>query len=160
MPFDNEWDVSNINDINDIKKSSLIFSKIMYSKLLEEILKNEINLNVIIDKDSDSGLVYKNDIEKYIKMKLNDIIDSSMIKLNKHLNNFNKDIFDIYNSDKCEPFYFEKSKSIIDSKLENYNKDEEIQKIVGIYLSQIYEEKKDNAILLLKSDNTLENFGY
>ena len=157
VPFDNEWDVSNINDI---KKSSLIFSKIMYSKLLEEILKNEINLNVIIDKDSDSGLVYKNDIEKYIKMKLNDIIDSSMIKLNKHLNNFNKDVFDIYNSDKCEPFYFEKSKSIIDNKLENYNKDEEIQKIVGIYLSQIYEEKKDNAILLLKSDNTLENFGY
>ena len=33
-----------------------------YNTELEEILKNEINLNVIIDKDSDSGLVYKNDI--------------------------------------------------------------------------------------------------
>ena len=54
-------------------------------------------------------------------MKLNDIIDSSMIKLNKHLNNFNKDIFDIYNSDKCEPFYFEKSKiflALLGSKLD------------------------------------------
>jgi len=34
----------------------------MYTNLLTEILKNEINLNVIIEKDNDSGIVYKNEI--------------------------------------------------------------------------------------------------
>ena len=57
----------------------------MYTNLLIEILKNEINLNVIIDTDNDSGIVYKNDIDKYIKMKSEDIIDKTMLKLKEHL---------------------------------------------------------------------------
>jgi len=63
----------------------------MYTELLEEILKNDINLNVIIDKDNDSGMVYKNNIDKYIQMKLKDIISNTMEKLNNHLNDINKD---------------------------------------------------------------------
>ena len=63
----------------------------MYTELLEEILKNDINLNVIIDKTNDSGMVYKNNIDKYIQMKLKDIISNTMEKLNNHLNDINKD---------------------------------------------------------------------
>jgi len=48
----------------------------MYTELLEEILKNDINLNVIIDKDNDSAMVYKNSVDKYIQMKLKDIISN------------------------------------------------------------------------------------
>ena len=55
-----------------------------HGKLLEEILKNEINLNVIIDKDNDLGIVYKNDIDKYIQIKSKNIVDNTMIKLKNH----------------------------------------------------------------------------
>jgi hypothetical protein len=33
-----------------------------YSKTMEEILKNNKNLNILFDKNSDSGLIYKNDV--------------------------------------------------------------------------------------------------
>jgi len=82
IPFDKEWDTSKIDKL---QKENLALSNFMYSKLLEEILKNEINLNVIIDKNNDSGIVYKNDIDKYIQMKSKDIVDNTMDKLKKHL---------------------------------------------------------------------------
>jgi hypothetical protein len=50
IPFDENWDLSNL-DIKD--KSHIIFSQYMYSILLEEILNNNNNLNVIIDKEKD-----------------------------------------------------------------------------------------------------------
>jgi len=53
-----------------------MISQFMYTELLEEILKNDINLNVIIDKEKNSGMVYKNNIDKYIQMKLKDIISN------------------------------------------------------------------------------------
>ena len=74
IPFDSDWDLSNI-----CNKDSLVFSNYMYTSLLEEILKNEINLNVIIDKDNESGMVYKNDIDKYIEMKSKDIVDNILM---------------------------------------------------------------------------------
>ena len=91
IPFDDNWNISNIDN-----KDKIIFSKIMYTNLLTEILKNEINLNVIIDKDNDSGIVYKNNIDKYIKMKSEDIIDKTMLKLKEHLLSINNDSCDYY----------------------------------------------------------------
>ena len=98
IPFDEDWITSHIPEL---KKQQLIFSKIMYTNLLEEILNNELNLNVIIDKENDLGLVYKNDIDKYIKMKIKDIIDNSMEKLNRKLNNINNIMLE-----KCTKFYY------------------------------------------------------
>jgi len=64
-------------------------SQFMYTELLEEILKNNMNLNVIIDNENDSGIVYKNNIDKYIRMKLKDIVSNTMDKFNFHLNDIN-----------------------------------------------------------------------
>ena len=36
-------------------------------------------------KDTNIGLVYKNDSEKFINMKENDIIDKTMFKIYSHL---------------------------------------------------------------------------
>ena len=91
IPFDKDWDLSQISELNIYK---LLFSKFMYSKLLEEILKNEINLNVIIENESDSGLVYKNDNDKYVNTviledhlkNIKTIIDN---KFNDYINNNN-----------------------------------------------------------------------
>ena len=132
------WDISKIDAIY---KERLIFSNFMYSKLLEEILKNEINLNVIIDKDNDSGIVYKNDIDKYIQMKSKDIIDNTMDKLKKHLLNFNDETKDLSLSE-C----INLSKINIEKKYENYQDNEEINKNVKNIISNIFEEKKENAV--------------
>ena len=117
----------------------------MYTKLLEEILKNDINLNIIIDKNDDSGMVYKNDIDKYIKMKIKDIIDNSMEKLHKNLIDFNTSIFN-------ENFYQKsflnsliESKNLIESKHLDYKNNLEIQKNVINFISEIFEKKKENA---------------
>ena len=117
----------------------------MYTNLLKLILDNESNLNVIIEKDKNEGIVYKNDIEKLIKINLKDIIDNSMYKLNKHLNDF-------YNESLGEIEYmiinnmFDDQKKIIESKYEDYKNNKETQEIVQKCITDIYDEKKDNAI--------------
>ena len=87
----------------------------MYTNLLKNILDNESNLNVIIEKDTNEGIVYKNNIEKFIKMNLKDIVDDSMYKLNKHLKDFynesvNDDEFILMNH------IFEEQKNTIENK--------------------------------------------
>jgi hypothetical protein len=147
IPFDSEW---NLSHIDTIKKEHLSFSKFMYSKLLEEILKNEINLNVIIDKDNNSGIVYKNNIDKYIKMKSKDILDNTMLKLNKHLLDINKSL-----KDDIIDELIDKGKNIIKNKYNNYKNNEDIKKNVTDIISNIYEEKKEDAINM--SNNIIKN---
>ena len=142
--FDNDWDVSKINKFT---RHSLLLSKIMYTNLLQNILDNETNLNVIIEKESNVGIVYKNDVDKFIKMKLKDIVDNSMDKLNKHLKNF-------YNESKNDEEFilmdqiFEDQKNLIDNKYNEYKDNEETQKKVEEYITDIYDKKKEDAIKL------------
>lgn len=149
IPFDEEWDMSKI-DIE--KKTNLLFSKIMYTGLLEEILKNKMNLNVIIDKNNSSGIVYKNDIEKYIEMELEDIITNSMDKLHKHLLSINNSSDNKY-FEEC----LEQSKRMIEKKYNDYIINAKTQKIVKEYISNIYEQKKDDAVTFL---NSITNEGF
>jgi hypothetical protein len=149
IPFDSEWDISKIEDII---KERCIFSTKMYTALLEEILKNEINLNVIIDKENDSGIVYKNDIDKYIKMKSKDIVDNTMDKLKNHLLEINT------NSDKnCLIDCLDASKKIIKKKYDKYNNDKNLQKHITTIISDIYETKKGEAITISKNSENNEN---
>ena len=125
----------------------------MYTDLLKEILKNEINLNIIIDKNNKLGLVYQNDIDKYIQMKSSDIIDKTMVKLKKHL-------LDINSESKCITECLEFSKKYIDKKHDNYENISKIKEIVNDHITQIYDSIKDNAIEISKknkkSDYNLE----
>ena len=142
--FDNEWDVSKINKFT---RHSLLLSRIMYTNLLKTILDNESNLNVIIEKDTNEGIVYKNDIEKFIKMNLKDIIDDSMYKLNKHLKDFyNESINDeeFILMDKI----FKEQKDIIETKYKDYKDNKETQQIVEKYITDIYDKKKEEALKL------------
>ena len=138
VPFDSQWDISKIDQIY---KERLIFSNFMYTKLLEEILNNEINLNVIIDKNNDSGIVYKNDIDKYIKMKCKDIVDNTMEKLKKHLMEIN-DASQTTSILEC----LEISKQSIELKHETYKNNQKIQENVKNLISKIFEDKKDDAV--------------
>lgn len=142
IPFDNNWNISNIDN-----KDKIIFSKIMYTNLLTEILKNEINLNVIIDKDNDSGIVYKNDIDKYIKMKSEDIIDKTMLKLKEHLLSINNDSCDYYLKD-----FLSMSKKVIEKKYDDYiENNDNLKDNVSNIIKNIYNIKKDDALEISKT---------
>jgi len=142
IQFDQFWDISNI----DIKtKFFIVFNNFMYTSLLEEIMKNEINLNVIIDKNSNSGLVYKNNIEEYIEMKLKDIVNLTMEKLKNQLLEINNDIKDKVMKEVSD--YYRK---IITKKYIDYTKDKDIQEEVFDCVSNIFEKKKNEAIKISK----------
>jgi len=142
VPFDKEWDISKIS-IGD--KSRFMISQFMYTELLEEILKNELNLNVIIDKDNDSGMVYKNDIDKYIQMKVKDIVSNTMDKLNIHLNDINKSEKNALKEIKTF------SRQIINKKHNDYKNSETIQEGVIKCMTNIYETKKEEASNMAKN---------
>lgn len=149
IPFDEEWDLTKVD--KKIQCSFLI-SKMMYTNLLEEILNNEINLNVIIDKNNDSGVVYKNDIDKYIQMKSKDIVDNTMNKLKKHLLDINE-----YNKDICLENCLNYSKEIIEKKHIDYQNNININNSVKNCISNIFENKKQEAI---KISNNIRNNDY
>lgn len=144
--FDESWDISDI----DLKtKFFIVFNNLMYTSLLEEILKNDINLNVIIDKDSNSSIVYKNDIEKYIEMKSKDIVNITMEKLKDQLLDINNDLSDKVYKDVTD--YYRK---MITKKYIDYTKDKEIQTKVIDCVSNIFDKNKEKSIEISK------NFGY
>jgi hypothetical protein len=82
MSFDKEWDTSHLNHET---KLQLFLSTMKFTKTLEYILKNDANLNVLLDKENEYGYIYKDTDEKIHKMKRSDIIDESFGKLYNHL---------------------------------------------------------------------------
>lgn len=145
IPFDQEWDLSKIDDN---KKREIIFSNIMFTSLLENILKNDKNLNVILEKEEDLGYVYKNENDKYISMKTEEILDKTMNKLHKHMkdtNNFFKSNYSTNTevSDTIE--------NIMDNKYKAYYENELMKIKVNPFLSDIYDKNKEKAINIMKS---------
>jgi hypothetical protein len=130
----------------------------MYTNLLTEILKNEINLNVIIEKDNDSGIVYKNDIDKYIKMKSEDIIDKTMLKLKEHLLTMNNE-----SENHCLKDFLIMSKKVIEKKYEDYiENNDNLKDNVSNIIKNIYNTKKDDALEVSKTvlNDDLSIIGY
>ena len=154
IPFNEKWDTSHISDEAKIK---LFLSTIKYTKVLEYILKNEVNLNVLLDKNSESGYVYNND--KIQKMKISDIIEQSMDKLNAHLEDFSKDILnnDIFNINKA---IIQNECSNCEKKTYDFHNDENIKKNVETYLSTIYLQNegkiKENFTNLIGDKDSIE----
>jgi hypothetical protein len=142
IPFDDEWITSHINPYH---LQNFLFSKKMYTNLLTEILENEINLNVIIDKknNDDIGWIYKNDNDKYIMMNIKDIVNNSMNKLHKKLNELNEDA--IQKSD-IDVDYLESTNYNIKKKYETYSNDSMVNNDVNNLISNIFDTKKDEAL--------------
>ena len=138
--FDEQWDTSGI-DIN--KKFSLLFANSKFTKTLENILENQVNLNVLIDNTSDDGIVFNDN--KFVKMNVKEIVKQTMDKLHKHLIEFHSDIFDSNDFDKkCVDFKLNLQN--INSKYTNFTKSKDTQNIVKEYITDIYNKKKNNTI--------------
>jgi hypothetical protein len=146
--FDKEWDLSKIS--NEKKLFLICCSNTKYSELLKYILQNDDNLNVIIEDDTNSGIVYKNDTEKFINMDKSDIIDQSLSKLNKQLNELCEEVIKknellSLNDKICD----ETIK--INQKYNDYCKDDSIKLAVKDIMTNIYNEKKDKTIEIMNT---------
>jgi hypothetical protein len=142
IPFDENWNVSKI----DFKtKIFILFNKLMYGGLLEELLKNKLNLNVIIDKNSNSGIVYKNENEKYIEMKMKDIVNSTMEKLKDQLLEMNNELKDFVMKE-----INDYNRQMITKKYIDYTKDKELQEQFIYNILNVYEKNKEDSIEFLK----------
>jgi len=124
----------------------ILLSENKYTNLLGEILKNKENLNVIIDKNSPYGLVYKNDNDMYVNMKVNEIIEQSMKKLYEQLNVFYTN-FATNDILKINKDIIEKEKRQIENKFNDYcNNKNDVKQIVENLLEDIYEKNKAEAV--------------
>jgi len=157
-PFDDDWDVSMIDNT---LKNILVLSNMKYTKTLEQILNNDVNLNVIIEDESDTGIVYKNNTEKFKPMTLNDIIDKSMDKLHKQLQSFHSDL-KTHNYFDIKDKYLEDEKNIIEEKYNEFKKNKEVQLKVKEYITNIYNTKKNETLKIyqeiLNDDNLIEGY--
>jgi len=160
IPFDENWDLSMITELD---KLNLIWTQVSYTALLKNILRNNNNLNVIIDKNKEFGLVYKNNFDKYIKMEIAEIVKNSMDKLHKNLVNINEDFKNNIFYDK---HILEYKIEDINKKYDNYNNDQHIKNALNKYISDIFYSKKDDSMqimrdFLLNNENIeLSPYGY
>jgi len=138
IPFDEEWNTSHLDQKT---KLNLLLSSIKFTKSIEKILENDNNLNVLINSDKNTGIVYKNDIERFIPMNVDDIIDKSMYKLYNHLKTFSKDIKE-NNEFQIDNKIFDSEINLIENKYNEYNKNKLIQQNVQNHMIDIYNKNK------------------
>ena len=152
--FDDDWDTSKI-DIN--KKILLLVTNSKFTKTLENILENEVNLNVLIDTTTENGLVYNN--KEFTKMNVKDIVKKTMSKLHKHLTEFHSDILnndnDKPNKDKLDidKKHLDLSLQNINNKYTNFTNSRDIQKTVKEYITDIYDKKNMDTINYINNNN-------
>lgn len=144
IPFDELWDLSKI-DID--KKAHIMLSQYMYTFLLNEILKNDNNLNVVIDKEKNFGVIYKNEIDKYIQLGLKDIANCSMEKLHENLLSISDELKTKSHIDKHILDYKNKD---IRNKLQCYINNKDTNKTVNSYLIDIFDNEKEKSHKIMK----------
>ena len=145
ISFDKDWDISHLGTA---EKQSLFMSMYKYTKTLEHILKNETNLNVLLDKNSDKGFVYNNNSIQ--EMSVDEIIDKSFNKIYNNLNHIYNDIqsnnyFGISND------LLDIHKDAIQKKFDCFYGNEDTRKIVKSHISETLDKVKDR---------TKENFNF
>lgn len=153
QPFDDNWNIDHIN------KYLIFLSLKKYTTFLDKVLEKDENLNVIIDNNSDSGLVYKNEKEQYVNMKKKEIFSITMEKINKQLCEMFDEVLkneNILGNDAIN--YLNKQKSDTNVKYDDYVDKDNVKKDANVYIEELFSKKKDNALDVLLTNN--KNIGY
>lgn len=137
--FDENW---NTEHIDDEKKILLLLKKYKFTSTLENILENEVNLNVLIDKTGEDGLVLQNN--KFEKMNVKEIVQKTMKKLMDFLNIFNNEIHEKRENEFNLQFLDTEIKDA-NMKYDEFKKNEITQNKVNEYIHDIYIKKKNNT---------------
>jgi hypothetical protein len=139
ISFDKDWDISHITKAT---KQALVLSLVKYTQTLEYILKNENNLNVLLDKSSDKGFIYKDNHFK--EMNKTDIIDESFKKIYNQLNDFCRDI-KANNEFNLDTNLLNMHRKNIEQKFNKYYEDEPTKKMVQACITEKFEHVKEKA---------------
>ncbi len=163
VPFEEDWDLS---EISKSEREGIITSQFVFSRFLNEVLKNNKNLNVIIKDDgSNTSLVYMNHKNQYISMDKSKLLSLTMDKIHDQLH----DVID-YNTETLK-IIKECSKDYINFKFKQYvndiNAKSEINEvIIGSFISSYIsaedmynkiQEMNDKKIILNKTISTKHN---
>ena len=140
--IDNEWNIEQLDDY--IRKIILLYDH-KYANILDELLKNKNNLNMIMNKNNQYGLVYKNDDELYVCMKVREIIDKSIDKLYEELNAFYKELED-KNIIKINNSILEQEKHAMDIKFKDFCTNNNIISSTEKILMKNYEKTNNEAL--------------
>ena len=138
--FDEEWDDS---QIDDKLKIILLLADSKYTKTLENLLENEVNLNVLIDNTGNTGLIYKKN--NFEIMNIKDIVEKSMEKIYNKLNKFHKEIEE-NNEYNIKKDYLEEEKKNIENKYKDYKLNDETKDKVINFIKDIYSKKKEETL--------------
>ena len=141
--FDEDWDISKIDKT---LRNMLLLSNMKYTKTLEHILDNDTNLNVIINDELNSGIVYINSSEKFKPMSIDDIIDKSMDKLHKQLNSFYIDLKDEKSELLLDDDILNTVKDTTDRKYESFKNNKYINEKVKEFITNIYNNKRHETL--------------
>ena len=140
-------------------------------KGVKEILKNNLNQNVYIDKDKmiEQGMVFSNKDEKFIPMSMDNIINHSMNQLNKLLLYINTELQLEYKNNFEEREYNIGINNIIESKnyiRKKYDKFLECKKLkddIKLLFTEIFNDNNDiskklyEEFMMIIDDNNDEN---
>lgn len=143
--FSEEWCTKHIDDKT---KALLFLNNAKFTATLENILENEVNLNVLIDKNTDKGIIFENNMLKNITVK--EIVNKTMEKLHKHLEDFQK------NAEKLtiDSTYILDSAKNTSDKYNKYKSNTSVQNNVNSLIKDIYCKKQNDAV------QTLQKVGY
>jgi hypothetical protein len=139
--------------IDNNKKIVLLLNSSKFTQTLEEILENEVNLNVLIDKSTGKGMIYNNDT--FTDMSVKDIVKRTMSKLYKQLCVFHNDISnDIINLDKS---ILNNEIKTVEQKYRDFISNIKVENRVNEYISDIYAKKNNKTYNEYDLKNKIKN---
>lgn len=145
-PFETKFDTSHIDDLT---KMDMIIN-IIFTKALEHILENKNNLNLLVEEGHDSAIVYKNDVDKFVRMKKEDFSESIMKNMKNVLTEMNDEI-------EKNPYLTKRIDEIIELKYKNYIEEKKTNEMVNDMICKIYDQKKLEIQELFKNANNNED---
>ena len=140
--FDEDWDDSKMDDK---EKIMVVLADTKYTKTLELLMENNVNLNVLIDYTGEKGLVYRNN--NFEIMSIKDIVKKSMHKIYHLLHKFYQDI-ELNNIHNIKWAYLEEEKKMIENKYNEYISNKDTEEKVIHFMKDIYHKKRGETIKL------------
>lgn len=137
ISFDKEW---NIEHIDNYLKTLLLICDNKFTFFLDNVLKNKINLNVVLDKNMSEAYVFTDN--EYKNIEKDELLSKSMEKIYNHLIKIKDEFNDT--QDNCNEI-INKEVISLNQKYGDYLQNDNIKDYVHEYLSDIYDSNKKEA---------------
>ena len=137
ISFDKEW---NIEHIDNYLKTLLLICDNKFTFFLDNVLKNKINLNVVLDKNMSEAYVFTDN--EYKNIEKDELLSKSMEKIYNHLIKIKDEFNDT--QDNCNEI-INKEVISLNQKYGDYLQNDTIKDYVHEYLSDIYDSNKKEA---------------